>query len=382
MGSQLVKRVALVFVEHYLPGFKAGGPIRSVSAVVDALGDDLDFRVVTRDRDQGDARPYPSADPRRWVGVGKALVRYIPSSTIGVRLVRDTVREVNPGLVYLNGCFGPMARSAMLAKRFGFLTAPMIVAPRGELAAGATSIRPLKKRAYIALMRVAGLGRSAVWQATNQEEEQEIRGVHPGAVVRLAPNIPAEAAASVIGPPKVKGAASFVYLSRVTPKKNLVFLLEAMRGLRGEVQLSVVGPAPDADYLHECKRFVAAFPPNVRVTFEGAVAHDAIAAHLARHHFFVLSTRSENHGHAIVEAMQAGLPVVISDQTPWRNLEQNAAGWDLPLDVGRWARVLQQAVDMDGVEHQRLRQGARRKVSALRSVALSGHRRLFELWRA
>ena len=46
---------------------------------------------------------------------------------------------------------------------------------------------------------------------------------------------------------------------------------------------------------------------------------------------FVLPTKTENFGHAIYESMACGLPVLISDKTPWHNLEKNKAGFDLSL---------------------------------------------------
>ncbi len=50
---------------------------------------------------------------------------------------------------------------------------------------------------------------------------------------------------------------------------------------------------------------------------------------------FFLAPFSENFGHAINEALSAGVPVVISDKTPWRNLQEKGMGWDLPLDNRR-----------------------------------------------
>ena len=44
----------LVTIGSYLPGYKAGGPIRSVANLIDALGDDFEFRVVTSDKDLGE----------------------------------------------------------------------------------------------------------------------------------------------------------------------------------------------------------------------------------------------------------------------------------------------------------------------------------------
>jgi glycosyltransferase involved in cell wall biosynthesis len=49
------------------------------------------------------------------------------------------------------------------------------------------------------------------------------------------------------------------------------------------------------------------------------------------HDLFILPTLGENYGHVIVEAWAAGVPVLLSDQTPWRGLSGKRIGWDFPL---------------------------------------------------
>src|ERR1019366_8134603 len=76
-GGGVMKPSVLVMADHYLPGTKGGGPIRSIANLVDALGEEIDFRIVTRDRDLGDGAPYPSVTPNTWMEVGKARVVYL-----------------------------------------------------------------------------------------------------------------------------------------------------------------------------------------------------------------------------------------------------------------------------------------------------------------
>jgi len=47
----------LILTDYYLPGYKGGGPMRTLSTMVDRLGDEYRFRVLTRDRDLGDTEP-------------------------------------------------------------------------------------------------------------------------------------------------------------------------------------------------------------------------------------------------------------------------------------------------------------------------------------
>jgi glycosyltransferase involved in cell wall biosynthesis len=69
---------------------------------------------------------------------------------------------------------------------------------------------------------------------------------------------------------------------------------------------------------------------------------------LQRSHIFALPTTGENFGHAIFEALAAGRPVLISDQTPWRHLRQAEAGWDIPLNASaEFRNAILAALDWD-----------------------------------
>ena len=67
----------LVVVSHYLPGYKAGGPIRTVANIIKKLGDEFEFYVVTSDRDLGDTEPYADVEQGDWKKVGKAQTLYL-----------------------------------------------------------------------------------------------------------------------------------------------------------------------------------------------------------------------------------------------------------------------------------------------------------------
>jgi glycosyltransferase involved in cell wall biosynthesis len=72
-----------------------------------------------------------------------------------------------------------------------------------------------------------------------------------------------------------------------------------------------------------------------------------------------LLSEVESFGHAIFEALSVGCPVLISDQTPWKNLQEKKAGWDLPIsDLNQITTTLQKMVDMDDHEWQPFRRGS------------------------
>ena len=49
----------LTFIGWYLPGYRGGGPTRTLANMVDRLGDEFEFKIVTSDRDSKDTKSYP-----------------------------------------------------------------------------------------------------------------------------------------------------------------------------------------------------------------------------------------------------------------------------------------------------------------------------------
>ena len=106
------------------------------------------------------------------------------------------------------------------------------------------------------------------------------------------------------------------------------------------------------------------YPPGCRgrdLVVHGYVDAGEVLATLAAHDVLLLPTRGENFGHVILESLLSGCPVLISDRTPWRGLESQGVGWDLPLeDLPRLRQAVQRLVDMGPEQHAELSWAARR----------------------
>jgi glycosyltransferase involved in cell wall biosynthesis len=324
--------------------------MRSVSALVQQLGDQIEFRVISRDRDSGGGPSYPDVRSGEWKPVGKARVRYLAPREITSRGLAAVVSDIGPHAVYLNSFFAPMSLKLLIARRLGALKGiPVLLAPRGELSPGALRLKALKKRSYLQLSKWTGLHANVVFHASTDRESDEISGaIQLGHVPRVARNPVALDQASRPSLSKVSGAVRFVFLSRIARKKNLHLAIDLLRSLEGSVKLDIYGPVDDESYWRECRLLIDEMPTNVTITYHGAVDHDLVGSILSTHHYFIFPTASENFGHAMIEALLAGCPVITSDQTPWLGLSTRGAGWDLPLqNLDNWRRVLQQCVDMD-----------------------------------
>ena len=187
------KPTILTFVGYYLPGYKGGGPIRTLANVVDRLGDEFQFKIITADRDFGDEKPYPKIDVNGWNRIGKADVFYMSPTRRSLKDSRKLLCSTEYDILYLNSFFSPhFTIKPLLLRRLRLISdRPIIIAPRGEFSPGALGLKSLKKRVYLLVAKPFGLYRGVVWQASSEHEEDDIRRWF-GSDARLiiAPNLP------------------------------------------------------------------------------------------------------------------------------------------------------------------------------------------------
>lgn len=362
--------IIAVLIDGYLPGHKLGGPIRSVSALVEQLGDEFDFRIVTRDRDLGDQHAYAHVEVDQWQTVGKAQVYYASPKTLRWGRLAAILAGIQYDSLYCNSLFSPRLTLQVLALRRlrSIPYSTVIVAPRGELSDGALAIKRRKKATFLAASRAMRLYEDVIWHASTEYERDDIlshfavRGTGSGPSIRVAPilsGIDRRVRRPSDERQKQEGVLRAVFLSRIARKKNLDGALRILARVPGRVEFTIYGPIEDRAYWAECQAAMSQLPSTVTVSYKGALSHADIASALARHDLFILLTHGENFGHAILEALASGCPVLISDQTAWRGLEANGAGWDLPLsDEQKIVDVLANCVRMDGNSHAEMSQAA------------------------
>lgn len=355
----------LAFLAYYLPGYKSGGPVRTIANMVEQLGDQLDFHIVTRDRDARDVEPYPGIQVDAWNRVGKAHVFYASPRTLTLRGIARLIRETEHDVLYLNSVFDPYFTGLpLLARRLGIVPRrPWVLAPRGEFSKGALTLKSWKKKPYLFVGRWLRLFSDLTWQASSECEEADIKyALGPLARhIKVAPNLPGPLRTAVTPRSTEEGGMfRIVFLSRITPKKNLDFALRVLQRVTVPVEFNIYGIVSDQSYWRSCQELIDLLPSNVKVRYRGAVPHDHVMGVLSQHHLFFLPTRGENYGHVIYEALAAGLPVLISDQTPWKNLDKFRVGWDLPLsEIERFASIIDAQATLSPEERETQRERAR-----------------------
>src|SRR5699024_8536433 len=127
----------------------------------------------------------------------------------------------------------------------------------------------------------------------------------------------------------------------------------------GNVSLDVYGPIEDTSYWERCKNDIRKLPSNIRVDYKGLIPHNLVLSTFEKYHFFLFPTHGENFGHVISESLISGTPVIISDQTPWRNLDKRQVGWDISLqNKNKFTKVLNETLDLEQNEYQVMSEAA------------------------
>jgi glycosyltransferase involved in cell wall biosynthesis len=200
---------------------------------------------------------------------------------------------------------------------------------------GALKRKYFKKYVFLRLFRFIAWHKKVIFHATNKQEMADILlFFSTKAKITVLDNIPNTSIRHWSSKLKKPGELRCIFISRVHPKKNLYFFLKVLTEMRTDLKLvfDIYGMEEDKNYANDCRQLLPSLGSNVHVEFKGPIPYNLVSETMHRYHLFVLPTLGENYGHVIYEALSAGDPVLISDQTPWRNLIEMKAGWDLSLN--------------------------------------------------
>jgi glycosyltransferase involved in cell wall biosynthesis len=162
--------------------------------------------------------------------------------------------------------------------------------------------------------------------------------------------------------PQLQNTRNFLFLGRLHPKKGCDILLEAFARMQSRDPISLILAGPDQiGWEAELRRQAARLNLTDRVVFtemlKGEMKRGAFAAADA----FVLPSHQENFGISVVEALAAGVPVLISNRVnTWREIEADRAGYIENDDLAGTVRLLQSWIDTTPSEREAMRQNARK----------------------
>lgn len=343
----------MIFTDWFSPAYRAGGPIVSVSNLVDCIHNLFSVRIFTSN---SDLKTIISVPLNKWVQKEKYQVLYSDISCFNVLLILNNKEEINKSVLYLNSIFSlNFTIIPLLLIRLGFIRPKkVIVAPRGMLQQGAMNLKTTKKKIFLILSRYFGLYKNCYFHSTDEVEKEDIANhlniSHDK--IQIVSNIPRIFNQAILRHKKSKDL-KMVFVARLSKKKNLEGVLNYLLDLDDtcNIKLDIYGPQED-DYFNNLIIPVNNLGKNIIVNYCGELKPHELENALKNYHVYILPTLGENFGHSIFEALSAGLPIIISDQTPWRNLKDQKVGFDIPLiDKNSFTKAIEKFATMSQDEY-------------------------------
>ena len=298
-----------------------------------------------------------------------AGLQTVPVIGGGAAKIDALVRRAD--IVHVHTLWSPLNVSARLAcRRHG---RPYVLMPHGMLDPYSLSMKALKKAVYLRFFESRNLARAQRVIYTTAEEQRlaALAGLPlpPAELVPLGARASSASAdqlrsSFVARFPQAEGRRRLLFLGRLHPKKGIDRILDALREVQQSAPdvLLVLAGDGDSQYVRQLEQRVSALALDGHVLFAGRLDGELKWAAFAAAELFLLPSHQENFAITVAEAMQMGVPVIITDKVnTWPYVEEAGAG--LVLADGDVARLLPGAIArLLGDEAGRLRmagQGSR-----------------------
>ncbi|WP_146608948.1 glycosyltransferase [Gelidibacter algens] len=354
------RKKVLIVIDWFLPGTMSGGPVRSYANLIEHLTDEFEFLVVTRDSDFGSDRPYDTVISNTWTEFNDyTKVFYLSNDNVKREFLKELFQNTEFDIAYINGIYSwyfsilPIILLKPLGKA-------IIVSARGMLNPQAFSVKGFKKKSFLKIASVFKLYNNVSFHATNADEASFIKSIiGDKTLVQIAPNLPRKLRPSFQQRTQKQNPVSFINLARVSVEKGTLIMLKTLSNIEQPLKLDLYGPIHDEVYWTQCQTVISQLPKHINVTYKGVLPSEKIPETLTDYDFFVLLSEGENFGHAIIEALSSGLPVLISDKTPWKALESKLIGWDVDIknqyDI---IKAFNEAIKMSEIEYSKCSKAA------------------------
>lgn len=327
-----MKKKLLIFYDHFYPSFKAGGPTQSLVNLVREMYEQFDISIVCKPNEMGERQPMQGVVVNQWINWElKASVFYWQYGFAKKDELKKILSSVDPDVIYVNGIYSlyfnllPLWYGVKYKKEKNNLS--VILSARGMLHAGALSQKSLKKKLFLKLFRFFKLHEAVKWHATDAKEADFIRfNMGNQIVIKQAANFP-NLLPLTPGPLKKKGQLVLGTIALISPMKNHLEILKALTSINFSVTWHIFGPVKDIDYWKACLAQIKKLPELIEVKYHGELAPHLLKQAMTQFQVFIMPSKSENFGHAIVEAMSAGKPVITTTATPFTDLENAGCGF-------------------------------------------------------
>ncbi|MFY7964967.1 MAG: glycosyltransferase, partial [Chitinophagaceae bacterium] len=289
--------------------------------------------VYTSDRDLGQTKPYENIAVNQWNCYNGIHIYYSSPQNQNKENLNKQIYDVSPNFIYLNSMFSKHFSIDVLHTQKNFSNIKYVLAPRGMLKPSAIQYKFLKKKLYLIYGNTLGLFKNVQFHATDKVEVGDIKkNIKTLLRIQEIGNCPSKPSLKNEVLDKKSNYLNLIFIGRIHPIKNLHLALQALQNVKENINFTIVGVLEDADYWETCKSLIKELKSNIIVSFLKELEPHLLQKLIKENHVLILPTKGENFGHSIYECLCFGKPVIISNQTPWKNLEANKAGFDISLN--------------------------------------------------
>ena len=326
-------KTILIFTDWYIPGSKAGGPIQSVYNLATMLSKHFIVKVVCRDRDLHSIEPFTSIMHNEWHEIASQHhVLYLSPDNTNFKIIKSLIKENRQNILYINGLYSFYFSFLPVFFATIFNLKTVFISVRGMLHKSALSVKKSKKMIFLSFAKGFGLYKNFVLLSSNNLETIEIQRILGEQKVIEAPNIPIDPNTIVRSKKVFKGEDNILrilFLGRVAPEKNPIALLKSLQSATFKIEVTFCGSNNEGDYCMQFQNELIKLPICVNTIIIGDLPHNELGSLFQKNDILALPSLGENFGHAIFESMAFGLPVIIGNNTPWKDLEARQAGFEI-----------------------------------------------------
>ncbi len=329
-----MKKKVLIFSQFFYPGYRAGGPIKSITNLTKSLSDKFTFNIVCSSRDDGVKKDYKNIKIDQINDWGSNFIYYVSENFFKIFRSLKLIRS-ECDIIYLQSFFSlKFSIIVIMYIYFKNVQKSIIIAPRGEFNKNALELKKIKKSIYLAFFKILGLHKKIIFHSTNEYETLDIKNLFGNKVKVFEVKNIGEKPSLIMKSRSKKindNVFKIVFLSRIAKMKNLDFAIQSLRKINKNIIFDIWGPISDENYWLKCQNIIKNLPKNIIIDYKGVAKQKNVPSILSKYDLLFLPSLGENFGHVISESFSVGTPVLISNNTPWKNLEINGLGWDLPL---------------------------------------------------
>jgi len=265
--------------------------------------------------------------------------------------IKKQLEELIPeyDLIHIHGLWQfPLSYSATVARAKKI---PYVYHIHGMLDPWALSFHPVRKKVYSAIWERKNLNGAAKIICLTENEEKYVRKfgvasptvVIPNGIERsFADHLPAKKQFSEKHP-EFLGKYLVLFLGRIHPKKGIELLIRALQKLSqlpAKIHLIIAGPEEDKAYTQNLKTLVSSLQLEKNITFFGEVYGESKKELLIGADLFVLPSHDEAFSISILEAMVCNLPVVVTKNCNFPEVERFQAGFVIPHNLDHLVDVM------------------------------------------